>query len=185
MAEELLDELRSRTEKAVEGLTGELATIRVGRASPALLDGVVVDYQGSPTQLRQMASISAPDVGLLMVQPWDRGALRDIEKAILKSDLGLNPSNDGHIIRIVVPPLSEERRKELAKLVAKKVEERRVGIRNIRRDVIEKLRKLEKNKEMSQDDLRATTKKIDQLIDSCMSRLEDIGHSKEQELREV
>jgi len=183
--DELFTELNSRMQKAVDGLARELAAIRVGRATPALLDDIMVDYHGTSTPLRQIASMSIPEANLIVIQPWDRASLRDIERAILTADIGLNPANDGNVIRVVIPPLSEERREELAKLVSKRVEERRIAIRNIRRDGIEKLRELEKNREISQDELKNNAKKIDQLTEAFVDRVTELGQSKEREIREI
>jgi ribosome recycling factor len=185
MLDELLTELNSRMQKAIDGLARELAAIRAGRATPALLDNIVVDYHGSPVQLYQLATMSIPEANLIIIQPWDRTSLRDIERAILTANIGLNPMNDGNVIRVVIPPLSEERRNELVKLVSKRVEERRIAIRNIRRDGIEKLRSMEKNKEISEDELKNNTKKIDQLTDACVDRVSELGQSKEREIREI
>jgi ribosome recycling factor len=185
MLDELFAELNSRMQKAIDGLARELATIRAGRATPALLDNVLVDYQGTSVPIYQLATLSIPEANLIVIQPWDRASLRDIERAILAANIGLNPANDGNIIRVVIPPLSEERRKELVKFVSKKVEERRVAIRNIRRDGIEKLREMEKNKEISEDELKNNTKKIDQLTEVCIGRVSELGQSKEKEIREI
>lgn len=183
--DELLTELNSRMQKAVDGLAKELATIRAGRATPALLDNVVVEYHGSPVPLYQLATMSTPEANLIVVQPWDRASLRDIEKAILAANIGLNPANDGNLIRVLIPPLSEERRIELVKLVSRKIEERRIAIRNIRRDGIEKLREMERSKEISQDDLKSNTKKIDQLTEAFVDQVNELGESKEREIREI
>jgi len=183
--DELLAELNSRMQKSLDGLARELATIRIGRATPALLDNIVVDYHGTSTPLHQIASLSIPEANLIVIQPWDRSSLRDIEKAILTADIGLNPANDGNLIRVVIPPLSEERRSDLAKLVSKRVEERRIAIRNIRRDGIEKLRELEKNKEISQDEFKSSSKKIDQLTDTFVENVNELGKSKEREIQEI
>ena len=183
--DELLTELNSRMQKAIDGLARELAAIRVGRATPALLDNIMVDYHGTTAPLRQIGSISIPEANLIVIQPWDRASLRDIEKAILTSDIGLNPTNDGNVIRLVIPPLSEERRKDLAKVVSKRVEERRITIRNIRRDGIEQLREMEKNKEISQDEHRNNTKKIDQLTEAFVDKVNELGQSKEREIQEI
>lgn len=172
-------------QKAVDGLARELATIRAGRATPALLDNVVVDYHGSPVPLYQLATMSTPEANLIVVQPWDRASLRDIERAILAANIGLNPANDGSLIRVIIPPLSEERRIELVKLVSRKVEERRIAIRNVRRDGIDKLREMERAKEISQDDLKSNTKKIDQLTEATVDRVNELGESKEREIREI
>ena len=185
MLDELLTELNSRMQKAIDGLARELAAIRAGRATPALLDNIVVDYHGSPVPLYQLATMSIPEANLIIIQPWDRTSLRDIERAILTANIGLNPMNDGNVIRVVIPPLSEERRNELVKLVSKRVEERRIAIRNIRRDGIEKLRSMEKNKEISEDELKNNTKKIDQLTEACVDRVSELGQSKEREIREI
>ena len=185
MVDELLSELNSRMQKAVDGLARELAGIRLGRATPALIDDIMVDYHGTSTPLRQIASISIPEANLIVIQPWDRASLRDIEKAILTADIGLNPANDGNIIRVVIPLLSEERRRDLVKLVSKRVEERRIAIRNIRRDGIEKLREMEKNKEISQDELKNNAKKIEQLTEAFVDRVSELGQSKEEEIQEI
>lgn len=183
--DELFAELNSRMQKAVDGLAKELATIRAGRATPALLDNIVVDYQGTCVPLRQLATFSIPEANLIVIQPWDRTSLRDIERAILAANIGLNPMNDGNIIRVIIPPLSEERRKELVKFVSKKVEERRVAIRNIRRDGIEKLRGMERNKEISQDELKNYLKKIDMLTEAFVAKASELGQSKEKEIQEI
>jgi ribosome recycling factor len=172
-------------QKAVDGLAKEFATIRAGRATPALLDNIVVDYQGTTMPLYQLATLSVPEANLIIIQPWDRTSLRDIERAILTANIGLNPANDGNIIRVIIPPLSEERRKELVKFVSRKVEERRIAIRNIRRDGIEKLREMAKNKDISEDELKNNTKKIDQLTETCVDRVTELGERKEGEIREI
>jgi ribosome recycling factor len=185
MLDELFAELNSRMQKATDGLSKELATLRAGRATPALLDHIMVDYQGTTIPLHQLATISIPEANLIIIQPWDRTSLRDIERAILTANIGLNPANDGNIIRVVIPPLSEERRKELVKFVSRKVEERRVAVRNIRRDGIEKLREMEKNKEISEDELKNNTRKIDQLTEACVAKVNELGQRKEKEIREI
>jgi ribosome recycling factor len=185
MLDELFAELNSRMQKATDGLAKELATIRAGRATPALLDNIIVDYQGTSVPLRQLATLSIPEANLIIIQPWDHTSLRDIERAILTANIGLNPANDGNIIRVVIPPLSEERRKELVKFVSRKVEERRVALRNIRRDGIEKLREMAKNKEISEDELKNNTKKIDQLTEVSVDKVGELGQHKEKEIREI
>jgi ribosome recycling factor len=185
MVDELFAELNSRMQKAVDGLAKELATIRAGRATPALLDNIMVEYQGTTMPLYQLATLSIPEANLIIIQPWDRTSLRNIERAILTANIGLNPANDGNIIRVVIPPLSEERRKELVKFVSKKVEERRIAIRNIRRDGIEKLREMEKNKEISEDELKNNTRKIDQLTEVCVGKVGEVGQRKEKEIQEI
>jgi len=185
MLDELFAELNSRMQKAIDGLARELATIRAGRATPALLDSIMIEYQGTSVPLYQLATLSIPEANLIIIQPWDRTSLRDIERAILTANIGLNPANDGNVIRVVIPPLSEERRKELVKFVSKKVEERRIAIRNIRRDGIENLREMEKNKEISEDELKSNAKKIDQLTEACVDRVSELGQSKEREIQEI
>ena len=185
MLDALLAELNSRMQKAVDGLARELATIRAGRATTALLDNIMVNYQGTSVPLYLLATMSIPEANLIIIQPWDRTSLRDIQKAILTANVGINPANDGNLIRVIIPPLSEERRKELVKLVSRKVEERRIAIRNIRRDGIEKLREMEKNKEISEDELKNNAKKIDQLTEACVDRVSELGQSKEREIREI
>jgi len=185
MLDELLAELNSRMQKAVDGLARELATIRAGRATTALLDNIMVDYQGTSVPLYQLATMSIPEANLIIIQPWDRTSLRDIERAILTANVGLNPANDGNLIRVIIPPLNEERRKELVKVVSRKVEERRIAIRNVRRDGIEKLREMEKNKEISEDELKNNAKKIDQLTEACVDKVSELGQSKEREIREI
>lgn len=185
MLKEAFAELDSKMQKVVDGFVRELATIRTGRASPAFIEHLVADYQGSSVSLRQLASISIPEARVIMVQPWDRSSLGSIEKAILKSNLGLNPSNDGNMIRVVIPPLSEERRRELAKVVLKKTEERRVSLRNLRRESIDKLRQLERKKDISQDELESSVKRIQQLTDSFTEKIDVIAQDKQKELEEV
>ena len=170
---------------AVEALKHDLTGIRTGRASPGLVENVNVDYYGALTPMNQIATISTPDAKLIVVQPWDKSALSAIEKAIHKSDLGLNPVNDGNIIRIAVPPLSEERRKEMVKLVKKRVEEAKVELRNIRRDGIDRLRAAEKDKEISQDEQKRASDKIQKMTDDFVKEADEIGKGKEAELMEV
>ncbi len=185
MIEEILAETNTRMEKAIEALVKELATIRTGRASPVLLDSVKVDYYGVPTPLNQIASVAAPEAQLLIIQPWDRTVLSNIEKAILKSDLGLNPSNDGTIIRLAIPPLTEERRRELVKMVKKKIEERKVILRNIRHDTVGKLKSTEKNSEISQDEYHRALAQLQKIIDAFMEQVNQIDGTKEAEIMEI
>ncbi len=185
MLDEVLLELNSRMQKAVDGLGRELAAIRTGRANPAVVENIVVDYHGVSVPIKQIAAISTPEVNLIVIQPWERSSLRSVEKAVLKSDISINPLNDGSVIRVIIPPLSEERRIELAKIVSKKVEERRVVLRNIRRDFIGKLRDMEKSKEISQDELKGAAKHIDEISDGFVDRATEIGQKKEKEIREI
>ncbi len=170
---------------SVEGLKRELATIRTGHATPALIEHIKVEYAGVPTSLNQIAGISAPGARLLVIQPWDRGSIPSIEKAILKSDLGLNPTSNGNVIRLNLPPLSEERRQELTKVVRKRVEERKIMIRNLRRDAMSELKGLEKNKDISQDEHKRALDQLQKLTDSFIADTEQIARDKEAELMEV
>ncbi|MEK7247428.1 MAG: ribosome recycling factor, partial [Chloroflexota bacterium] len=169
----------------VEALQHELSTVRPGRASTGLVEHIKVDYYGAPTPLQQLATISTPDAKLIVISPYDKGALGAIEKAIQKSDLGLQPSNDGSVVRLAIPPLTEERRKELAKHVRKRVEEARVAVRNVRRDIHEHLRKLEHDHAISQDDLHRSETALQKLTDDQVSQLDDLGTEKEQEILTV
>ncbi len=185
MANDVLRNVEDKMRKSAEGLKKELATIRTGHASVALVEHVKVDYAGVPTPLIQLAGISAPEARLLVIQPWDKSAMRSIEKGILASDLGLTPINDGNVIRISIPPLSEERRQELTKVVKKRVEDRRVAIRNLRHDALNELKELEKNKEISQDELKRLTNQLQKSTDGFISAAEKIGQDKEAELIQV
>jgi len=185
MVEESLAEAKDRMEKAVDALREDLMSIRTGRASPALVERLRVDYYDTATPLNQMASISAPEPRLLVIRPWDPTALEGIEKALLKSDLGLTPNNDGVVIRLSIPPLTEERRRDLGKLVGRRVEEGRIAVRNIRRDVQDDLRDLEKEKLITEDDLFRGREKLQELHDEYVERMEQIGEAKQKEILEV
>jgi ribosome recycling factor len=185
MIEDVLTDAKDRMGKAVEALRKELVTIRTGRAHPGLIEHLRVDYYGAPTPLNQLATINVPEPRLLTIQPWDRQSLGAIEKAILKSDLGLNPSNDGNIIRLVIPQLTEERRKELAKVVRKKVEEGRVAVRNVRRDRHDELRRLQREKEISEDAQYLAQEELQKLTDDFIKEIERVGEEKEAELLAV
>ncbi len=185
MIDGVFSEANSKMGKAIEALRRELATIRTGRASPALVDHIRVDYYGTTMSLKEMATISAPEARLLLIQAWDRKALPSIEKAILKSDLGLNPTNDGNVIRIRIPQLSEERRRELVRAVHKRAEEARVAVRNIRRNALEELRGLERNKDISEDQRLRAQERLQQLTDGFIAEVDRVGKDKEAELLEV
>jgi len=185
MVSETLQGIEGKMQASVRVFKEELATIRTGHATPALVEHVKVEYAGVPTPLNHLAGISAPEAGLLIIQPWDKSSMGSIEKAILKSELGLNPSNDGNIIRISIPPLSEERRQELIKIVHRRVEERRVAVRSLRHEAMNELRKLEKDKEISQDEHRRAQEQLQKLTDRFISDIENIGKEKEKELMEV
>jgi ribosome recycling factor len=182
MASQTLRNIEDKMEKAAEGLKKELATIRTGRATPTLIEHIKVDYFNVPTPLNQIASITVPDARLLVIQPWDKSCIGNIQKAILTSDLGFNPLSDGKVIRINVPPLSEERRNELIKAVRRRVEERRVVLRNLRRDAMNELKEMEKGKEISQDENKRSLDQLQKLTDICIARVEQIGQDKEAEL---
>ena len=171
--------------KAIQAYSRELASIRAGRANASLLDRITVDYYGAPTPVNQLAGISVPEARLLVIQPYDKTILGDIEKAILKSDLGLNPTNDGNIIRIAIPALTEERRKELVKVVKKEAEEAKVAIRNIRRDGNDELKKLEKTGDITEDDLRGYSDDIQKVTDEYISKVDSVTKEKEKEILEV
>jgi ribosome recycling factor len=185
MIDDVLADAKDRMGKAVEALRKELATIRTGRAHPGLIEHLRVDYYGAPTPLNQLATINVPEPRLLTIQPWDQQSLGAIEKAILKSDLGLNPSNDGNIIRLAIPQLTEERRKELAKVVRKKVEEGRVAVRNVRRDRHDELRRLQREKEISEDAQYLAQEKLQKLTDGFIQEVERVGEEKEADLLAV
>jgi len=182
------DTLRNVEEKmrtSIKVLRRELATIRTGHATPALVDHIKVEYAGVPTPLNQLASISTPRVRLLVIQPWDKSSIHSIEKAILKSDLGLNPINDGNVIRINIPPLTEERRQELIKVARGKVEKEKIVMRNIRRDAMDELKRLEKGNEISQDELKRALDQLQKITDGFIANAEQVGQDKEAELAEV
>lgn len=178
-------EFESKMKKTCDALTSQLATIRAGRANAAVLDQIAVDYYGSPTPIQQVASVSSPDPRSLLITPWDKSVLKGIEKAILASDLGINPQNDGHAIRLVFPPLTEERRKDLVKQTKKYAEESKVAIRNIRRDAIEKMKKQQKASEITEDDYKNAEKDIQKLTDDYTKELDKIAAAKEKELTSI
>ncbi len=182
------DSLKSAEDKmkaSIKVFRADLATIRTGHATPALVEHIKIEYAGVPTPLNQLAGISAPEAGLLVIQPWDKSSISSIEKAILKSELGMNPSNDGNIIRITIPPLSEERRQELIKVVHRRMEERRVAIRGLRHEVMNEFKKMEKDKEISQDEHKRSLDQLQKITDVFMAEIEMLGKDKEQELSEV
>jgi ribosome recycling factor len=184
MIEETLQETRENMDKSIASLNNELNKVRTGRASLSLLDGVKVDYYGTPTPLNQVASLSVPENRLITIQPWDVSVIKDIEKEILKSDLGLTPSNDGKIIRITIPQLTEERRKELVKVVSKISEDHKVAVRNIRRDSNELIKSLKKDGDVSEDDAFKTQEKVQKITDEYISSIEEIYKNKEKEILE-
>ena len=185
MIDEVLSDASTRMGKTIEALRKDLASVRTGRATPTLVDNIKADYYGTPTPLKQMATISAPEARLLVIQPWDNTTIGEIKKAILKSELGLNPSSDGNVIRLAIPPLSEERRRELVKAVHKKAEEGRIALRNIRRDALEMLRDLEKEKEISQDEQKRAQERLQEITDSFIDKAGELARAKEAELLQV
>ncbi|NMH71155.1 ribosome recycling factor [Bacillus sp. RO3] len=185
MPNTIIANAKERMTKAIQTFSRELASIRAGRANASLLDKITVDYYGAPTPVNQLAGISIPEARMLVIQPYDKSALGDIEKAILKSDLGITPTSDGNIIRIVVPALTEERRKELVKVVKKEAEEAKVAIRNIRRDANDELKKKEKNGDITEDDLRGYSDDVQKATDESIVKIDSIAKDKEQEMLEV
>lgn len=185
MIQDVLTDAEDRMKKSVDALQRELAAIRTGHAHVGLVDHVRVEYYGTATPLNQMATVATPEARLITIQPWDRTALGAIEKAILKSDLGLTPSNDGSVIRLAIPPLTEQRRKELIKLVHTRVEDGRVAVRNVRRDAVEKMRKMVHDKEISEDDQKKGQEQTQKLTDRYVAAIDQRGKDKEAELMEV
>jgi ribosome recycling factor len=184
MIESIYQETTQNMEKSIDSLKNEFKKIRTGRASLSILDGIRVEYYGTTTPLNQVASLSVPESRLITIQPWDVSVIKDIEKAILKSDLGLTPSSDGKIIRIAIPPLTEERRKELVKVIYKKSEEHRVAVRNIRRDSNELLKGLKKDSEISEDDAFRAQDQIQKITDKHIKLIDDVCKEKEKEILE-
>ncbi|UCH51568.1 MAG: ribosome recycling factor [Chloroflexota bacterium] len=185
MIEQILTEINNKMQKSVDALKRDLAGIRTGRASPALVEHIKADYHGVLTPINQMASISVPEAKMILIQPWARGSISSIEKAILTSDLGLNPTSDSNVIRLPIPPLTEERRKDLTRAVHKRLEEARITLRNLRREGIEKLRQAEKNKEISQDQYTRASEQLQKVIDAFIDKVNDTGQAKEKEIMEV
>jgi ribosome recycling factor len=185
LIDELLDDAEERMHKSVEACRHELATVRTGRASPHLLDRVVVDYYGTETPLRQLSQVAATDARLLTLTPYDKNAIKQIEKAIMESDLGLTPSNDGNVIRLQIPELNEERRRDLVRVVHGVAEEGRVAVRNIRRDVMHDLRELKKEGDVGEDDERRAEGELQRLTDEAIGQIESLLKGKEEEILEV
>jgi len=182
--EALFAKTKEKMEKCLDALERDYKAIRAGRANPAVLDKVMVDYYGCATPINQMAAISVPEPRMLMIQPWDASTLKEIEKAINTSDIGINPSNDGKVIRLSFPPLTEDRRKELVKDISKRGEEAKVAIRNVRRDAMDDLKKLKKDNEITEDDQKNGEKKLQDITDSYIKQSEEIEKKKEQEIKD-
>ena len=185
MTNQVLTQAKDKMDKSISAFSRELASIRAGVANASLLDRITMDYYGVETPINQIAGISVPEPRLLVVSPYDRSALGDIEKAIMKSDLGITPTNDGSVIRLMVPALTEERRKELAKLVKKEAEDAKVAVRNVRRDANDDLKKQEKAGEITEDELRGLGENIQKLTDNSIAKIDELAKAKEQEILTV
>lgn len=185
MMQEVFHDVGDRMEKSIQAFQKDLAILRAGRATPALLERIVIDYYGQPTPISQVASISVPEPRILLIQPWDKGTVKDIEKAILKSDLGMTPISDGSLIRLPVPQMTEERRVELVRTVRKKGEECKVAVRNIRREGNDLLKDLEKGGDISEDDLKRGQEEVQKLTDKWVDEVQKMVDSKEREIMEV
>lgn len=182
---EKLKEIEAKMEKSINSLMNEFATVRAGRANPAVLDSIKVEYYGTPTPITQLASVSVPEAHMIVIQPWDMNALKDIEKAINMSDLGINPNNDGKMIRLNFPPLTEERRKELVKDIKKMAEAGKVAIRNIRRDGMDAFKAMKKNNEITEDDVKTAEKDVQDLTDKYVKKADTLLEAKEKELMAI
>jgi ribosome recycling factor len=185
LAAEIFEDAERRMHKAVDALRQDLTAIRTGRASASLVDRIQVDYYGAPTPINQVSQISVPEARMIIIQPYERKLLTDIEKAIQKSDLGINPNNDGQVIRLNIPPLNEERRRDMVKILHKKLDEHKVAIRNIRRDAQDKLQDREKKKEISEDELKRSKDRLQKLTDRFIDEMDKVGKTKELEILEV
>jgi len=185
MIQELRKKSNERMQASIEALKKKFGAVRTGRASLSLLDGLTVDYYGTPTPVQQVASLSIPDSRQILIQPWEQKIIPEIEKAIMKSDLGLTPMNDGKLIRINIPALTEERRKQLVKVVKKEAEDAKVAVRNIRRDINDELKRLEKEKHVSEDEIKKEHDEIQKITDSFIKKVEELLEHKEKEIMEV
>lgn len=182
---DVLAEMDRKMNRTIEVLRRELATLRTGRATPSLVENITVEYYGVPTPLNQLASISAPDARALLIQPWDKQAMREVEKSLMKSELGFNPSNDGNIITVPIPPLNQERRQELVRLLKRKIEEGKISLRNVRRDGVETLRKMERDKRISQDENRRSQEQLQKATDVHIRVIDQVATAKEAEIMQV
>ena len=185
MYKAVIDTAKEKMNKTIELMRKELSSLRAGRANPQILDKVQVDYYGTPTAISKVGNVSAPEPRMLVIAPWEPKMIGPIEKAILKSDLGLNPTNDGKVIRLMVPELNEERRKELVKQVKKQIEEGKVSVRNIRRDGVEQIKKLKKDSKITEDDQKTAENELQKATDKAVKELEEVGASKEKEIMAV
>ena len=185
MINDIISSNEQRLNKSIDALKREFGSLRAGRATPSLLDKVMVDYYGTPTPVNQVAKVSVPEARMIMIQPWEKTMLHEIEKAIMKSELGLSPNSDGTAIRLSIPQLTQERRKELVKTVSKKAEEAKVAIRNIRRDANEHIKKLEKDKEITEDESKKGQEKFQKIVDGFIKTVDTLKEAKEKEIMEV
>ena len=185
MINDIVSSSEERLNKSIDALKREFGSLRAGRATPSLLDKVMVDYYGTPTPVNQVAKVSVPEARMIMIQPWEKTMLHEIEKAIMKSELGLSPNSDGTAIRLSIPQLTRERRKELVKTVSKKAEEAKVAIRNIRRDANEHIKKLEKDKEITEDESKKGQEKFQKIVDGFIKTVDTLKEAKEKEIMEV
>ena len=181
----VLDEVGHKMDRALDALKRDLNTLRTGRATPSLIENISVDYYGVPTPLKQIASISAPDARAILVQPWDKQSLREIEKSLMKSEMGFNPANDGNLITVPIPPLNQERRQDLVRLLKRKLEDGKVSVRNVRRDGLENLRKLERDKSTSQDENRRAQDQLQKATVEHTKTIDQVGTAKETEIMQV
>ena len=185
MVKSVLQDNEKRMQKTVEALKKDFASLRAGRATPTLLDKVMVDYYGTPTPVNQVAKVSVPEARMIVIQPWEKTVLHDIEKAIQKSDLGLSPNSDGTVIRLAIPQLTRERRQEIVKTVGKKAEEAKVAVRNIRRDGNDAIKKMEKNKQIAEDESKKGQEDMQKLVDKYVKQIDSVKATKEKEVMEV
>lgn len=180
-----MKDFESKIQKAIAHFMEDLATVRAGRASASVLEKIMVDYYGTPTPVTQVGNVNSPDPRSLVIQPWDQNLVKEIEKAIQKSDLGINPTNDGKVIRLAFPPLTEERRKELVKAVSKKTEDAKIAVRNVRRDAMDALKKQKKDGELTEDDLKDMEKDFQKVVDKAIKEIDDISVKKDKEIMEI
>ncbi|MCY3692939.1 MAG: ribosome recycling factor [Chloroflexota bacterium] len=183
--EDVLNEVERKMGQSIEAMRRDISTLRTGRATPSLIEDLAVDYYGTPTPLKQIASISAPDARAIMVQPWDKQALRDIERSLTQSEMGFNPSNDGNVITVPIPPLTQERRREMVRLLKRKAEDSKVAVRNVRRDGVDSLRKMERDKAISQDESRRSQDTLQKTTDAHVKTIDEVAAGKEAEIMEV
>lgn len=183
--QQVFNKTEGNMQKTINALASDYAAIRAGRANPAVLDKIMVDYYDTPTPINQLAAVSVAEARVLVIQPWDASVLKGIEKAIQTSDIGINPQNDGKLLRIVFPPITEDRRREIVKDIAKMAEDAKVSIRNARRDAIDKLKKMKKDAEITEDDQKQAEKKIQDLTDKCCGEIETLSEKKQKEIMEI